>query len=780
MEEQPKSSHIENSTDNESDEKSSPSSIPRHDDPEMFAEQASSNREDYDRKSLRSDTMEEQSESSNIENSTESDEKSSPASIPKHDDPEMSAEQASSNREDYDRKSLQSDTMEEQPQSSNIENSTDNESDDKSSPSSIPRHDDPEMSAEQASSNREDYDRKSLRSDTMEEQSESSNIENSTESDEKSSPPSIPKHDDPEISAEQALSNRENYDRKSLQSDTMEEQPESSNIENSTESDDKSSPPSIPRHNDPEMSAEQASSNREGYDRKSLQSDTMEEQPESSNIENSTESDDKSSPPSIPRHNDPEMSAEQASSNREGYDSNKLLQSEVEKQSESSNIENFTESDDKSSPPSIPKHDVPEMSAEQASSNRKNYDSKSSESDIMEKQHESSDIENYPKSNEKSPSPSISKHDALKTSVEQGSPSRTDNVRGQVLVDNDAGTNVTKCNYSSETKTLNLPESSTTEPSTTESSPMKSSGTESNATEIAQPSTSKSTLELKSQSSQESTQKNDSDNKPKENQDKCQIINTKAEESMDLTADIHDNTSDSPASEPTDDQAEAMNDEVFVKFLEKFTSTSVSKDKSLQWKYLNVISKLACRILIFLFLILPQLVMMVINKVASKYMITYDKAEKNKKPEYIQDTDIKIRRKKSFTCLKCFIILLILILSLFLFLFLFYFHFRSVYLDKDDMHFDTFATTVVELEKRVLDHDATIRVLTEYLVKDIFIEANIIMKIIPFKPLSEETLEKHIKNTAKNIGQTFSQDQIDYHKRRLIEDDTDCQRKYDC
>ncbi|XP_029667611.1 uncharacterized protein LOC115238161 [Formica exsecta] len=61
-------------------------------------------------------------------------------------------------------------------------------------------------------------------------------------------------------------------------------------------------------------------------------------------------------------------------------------------------------------------------------------------------------------------------------------------------------------------------------------------------------------------------------------------------------------------------------------------------------------------------------------------------------------------------------------------------------------------------------------------VKDFFIKANIIMKIIPYKPLSEDTIEKHIRKTAKNIGQTFSQDQIDYYKRRLIEDDTDCQK----
>ncbi|XP_070163444.1 uncharacterized protein [Polyergus mexicanus] len=65
-------------------------------------------------------------------------------------------------------------------------------------------------------------------------------------------------------------------------------------------------------------------------------------------------------------------------------------------------------------------------------------------------------------------------------------------------------------------------------------------------------------------------------------------------------------------------------------------------------------------------------------------------------------------------------------------------------------------------------------------VKDFFIKANIIMKIIPYKPVSEDTIEKYIRSTAKNIGQTFSQDQIDYYKRRLIEDDTDCQREYGC
>jgi len=74
-----------------------------------------------------------------------------------------------------------------------------------------------------------------------------------------------------------------------------------------------------------------------------------------------------------------------------------------------------------------------------------------------------------------------------------------------------------------------------------------------------------------------------------------------------------------------------------------------------------------------------------------------------------------------------------------------------------------------------IDNDSTHTVdmnRTINIVKDTFIEANIISKIIPFEPLSEETLEKYIINTAKNIKQIFSPEQINYYKQHLIDDNT--------
>ncbi|XP_029667618.1 uncharacterized protein LOC115238164 [Formica exsecta] len=594
----------------------------------------------------------------------------------------------------------------------------------------------------------------------------------------------------------------------------------------------------------------------------------------------------------------------------------------------------------------------------------------------MEEQPEFSNIDKSSVSDEKSSSLSIPRdprnivllHPELFCDLipsEQISTNQIDEVRGQVLADNDAGMNVTECNYPSKTKTMNLPGSSATELSSTESG----------ATEIARQSTSKSAFELKSQSSQEYTQKNDSDNKFKENQDKCQMINTKVEESTDLTANIHDNTSDSFAFEPVDDQADDMNDEKFVDFMNFIESVSASlvEDNSLMWRVGVALSKINVKLILFFLSILPQsitnkiikkviflrcivaydkaqkvkkltvisdsrpkttndekimdsmnsakfistqmskdkllkwafliekskylifiasiLPLSIMTKIIKRFkplkptlMITYDKARKDKKPEDIQDMKVKIHRKECllecFTCLKRFIILLILIL--FSCLFEFDSRVELVRVDKNDEHADTFETSIVELEKGILDHDATVRAVTKYLerntpllkvvaligdtsvdkpytvdiikkilrkrrrngpsptfptfivlenlraehskvvinyaktyqeaygnrefsilavfkveqidddwtradinhvintVKDIFIEANIIMKIIPFKPLNEDTLEKHIRNTAKNIGQTFSQDQIDYHKRRLIEDDTNCQKEYGC
>ncbi|CAL1687323.1 unnamed protein product [Lasius platythorax] len=63
-------------------------------------------------------------------------------------------------------------------------------------------------------------------------------------------------------------------------------------------------------------------------------------------------------------------------------------------------------------------------------------------------------------------------------------------------------------------------------------------------------------------------------------------------------------------------------------------------------------------------------------------------------------------------------------------------------------------------------------------VKDTFIEANISIKIISYEPLTENALEKHIINTAKDIRLTFSQDEINIIKRGLTEDNTDSRKAY--
>ncbi|XP_050448198.1 uncharacterized protein LOC126849888 [Cataglyphis hispanica] len=269
----------------------------------------------------------------------------------------------------------------------------------------------------------------------------------------------------------------------------------------------------------------------------------------------------------------------------------------------------------------------------------------------------------------------------------------------------------------------------------------------------------------------------------------------------------------------------------------------------------------------------------IVKFISPKHRIT-DRAQKYEELEEYPD-----KIKKEIKCSSKCLILLSFIMSQILFLILLMlllYYFKSLDTNKNDEFVDSFATAIVELEKEILDHNATVRVLTEYLerdtpllkvialigetsvdkpytvdiikkslrkrrnnssspslpsfvvlenlraehstvvidyvktyqeaygnqeftivavfkveqidddltradinhvintVKDIFIEANVIMKIIPFKPLSEEALEKYIINTAKNIGQTLSQDQIDYHKRRLIEDFTDCNKRYGC
>ncbi|XP_029667629.1 uncharacterized protein LOC115238174 [Formica exsecta] len=132
----------------------------------------------------------------------------------------------------------------------------------------------------------------------------------------------------------------------------------------------------------------------------------------------------------------------------------------------------------------------------------------------MEKQYEYPNIDNSSDSDEKSSSRFIPRR-VLETSVKQASPSWIDHVRNngdQVLVDDDTRINVTKCNYLFKTETMNLSGSSTTELSPTEL----------DATDIARSNRSKSALELL-QYLQECIQKIDSELKnneePKESLD---------------------------------------------------------------------------------------------------------------------------------------------------------------------------------------------------------------------------------------------------------------------
>ncbi|XP_025263975.1 uncharacterized protein LOC105253557 isoform X5 [Camponotus floridanus] len=61
-------------------------------------------------------------------------------------------------------------------------------------------------------------------------------------------------------------------------------------------------------------------------------------------------------------------------------------------------------------------------------------------------------------------------------------------------------------------------------------------------------------------------------------------------------------------------------------------------------------------------------------------------------------------------------------------------------------------------------------------LKETLIKANINFKILLYKPLNEEALEKYIQNMAENIGKSFSQIQIDDIKRHLIEGN--CKKAY--
>jgi len=340
-----------------------------------------------------------------------------------------------------------------------------------------------------------------------------------------------------------------------------------------------------------------------------------------------------------------------------------------------------------------------------------------------------------------------------------------------------------------------------------------------------------------------------------------QMKNTEAKE---CTANIHDNRSN-----------ELMDKELMDKELMDTEFTSKRNiEEQLAWRT-SVVTRFKSIIFFFLILLRINIIIIIIKKlIPSKLIMLTDKARKDKKPEDIQVTKNEIYQKCSLKCSpQCCTILLISFLFLFLLLLYFYFELSHID-DQNDKCTNIFESDVVELEKEILDHDRTVRVLTEYLqrdtpllkvvalvggtsvdksytvdiikkrlkrrndndfsfshpnfvvlenlraehsidvinfvkmyqeaygngqftilavfkieqldddstynidisrtiniVKDTFIEANIISKIIPFEPLSEETLEKYIINTAKNIKQIFSREQINYYKQRLIEDD---------
>ncbi|KAL6442240.1 hypothetical protein ACFW04_002482 [Cataglyphis niger] len=781
MEKKPGSSNIENAF--ESDEKSS--SLPRDDAPETSIVQASPNMEDDISQSSQSDITEEQPKSTNVEISNECNEKSSSPSISSHDVPETSIEQIPLNQEDFMSQASQSDITEEQPKSTNMEKN--NESDKKSSSPSIPSHDIPETSIEQIPSNEEDFMSQPSQSDITEEQPKSTNVEISNESNEKSSSPSTSSHDVSETSIEQIPSNQEDFMSQPSQSDITEEQPKSTNMEK-YESDKKSSSPSIPSHDISETSIEQIPSNQEDFMSQLSQSDITEEQPKSTNVEISNESNEKSSSPSIPSRDVPETSIEQAPSNQEDFISQSSQTDITEEQPKSTNVEKSNESDEKSSSPFIPSRDVPETSIEQAPSNQEDFISQSSQTDITEEQPKSTNVEKSNESDEKSSSPYISSHDVSETSIEQAPSSQEDFISCQKpqgidkipsfkSADDPVENSVVKNSTNSTTNVFDNPNILST--SHSDGQAIKTVDdekfikfAESDIIEIEQTNAySKYIGELKFQSLQQRIHKiNILSFKSAE----APVENLQVQKSTDSTTNAHDIAN--ILSTFISDNRPKIESEKNEKFMDamdspEWLSTLIIEDRQREENHESLETTTES-----------------VKFIPPKHRIT-DKAQK-----YEEQCPDKIKKeiKSSSKCLILLSFIISQILFLFLFLLLLY-HFKSLDTNKNDEFVDSFATAIIELEEEILDHNATVRVFTEYLerdtsplkvialvVKDIFIEANIIMKIIPFKPLSEEALEKYIINAAENIGQTLSQNQIDYHKRLLIEDFIDCNKKYGC
>lgn len=82
------------------------------------------------------------------------------------------------------------------------------------------------------------------------------------------------------------------------------------------------------------------------------------------------------------------------------------------------------------------------------------------------------------------------------------------------------------------------------------------------------------------------------------------------------------------------------------------------------------------------------------------------------------------------------------------------------------IHVDRRVIILTDFKVEQMDNNSTCIDLNRInTIKDTFIEANVNIKIIPYEPLNEETLEKYIINTAENIRLTLTQDQIDDIKK---------------
>ncbi|XP_050448180.1 TRIO and F-actin-binding protein-like [Cataglyphis hispanica] len=508
----------------------------------------------------------------------------------------------------------------------------------------------------------------------MEKKPESSNIENASESDEKSS--SLSRHDVPETSIVQASLNMEDNIKERIVIHFMVES-ESSNTKNF--SDETLSSFFTLKHDAPETYIEKAS-NLEAYDSQPSQSDITEEQPKSTNVEKNNEFDGKSSSPSILSHDVPKTSIEQIPSNPEDFISQPSQSDITEEQPKSTNVEKDNEFDEKSSSPSIPSHDVPKTSIEETLSNQEVFIGNSLHSyflSCLKKQNESSNIDNSSKFTKLS-MPNYSR-------IMVSSELFNDNQFSQECIQKNKSDN--KSNENQDERGL--------------------SNSDSYAAIKEQQITSKYDLKLKFSCLQECNEKNKSDTKSTDNQ-------YKKEEKHPL---IVDNTK-FPLGQLFTRPPLTKDDFMKNIFPKRTTTGEAQKDD-------------------FVKDILPKLT-------------TTGEAEKDEKPKKLR---CKIKRrpknssKFSLSCLFSFIIPSILILSLCIFpyLYKFYIHSGLVRMDKND---STFATAVVELEEGILNHDATIGALSEYLERD-----KPLLKVIALsgdtsvdKPYTVNIIKKRLRN----------------------------------